>query len=493
MPAERSRRGRGRGDRGGKAAGPRLTVAIVGRPNVGKSTLFNRLIGRRLALVDDTPGVTRDRRYGEARLGDLAFTVIDTAGFEEAPGDTLAGRMRRQTERAVAESDLALLLIDARAGVTPLDKHFAELLRRGRTPVVLVANKCEGRGGEAGLLDAFALGLGEPVPISAEHGEGMGDLLDAIRAAAGPAAVAASASAESAIAGPEAHAKEDAEEEGTAEDGAAEEGRPVQLAVVGRPNVGKSTLINRLLGEERLLTGREPGITRDSIAVAWSFRGRALRLYDTAGLRRRARVSARLERLSVADTLRSIRFAHVVILVLDATEMLEKQDLTIARMVLEEGRALVVAANKWDLIADKPAALRRLRDRLERSLPQARGVPALTVSARTGQGLDRLLEAALSAYAVWNTRVPTAQLNRWLEGVVEAHPPPLVAGRRLKLRYATQVKARPPTFALFASRPQDLPDSYQRYLVGSLRECFRLPGVPIRLLLRKGGNPYAER
>jgi GTP-binding protein len=460
--------------RGGVSAPSGPTIAIVGRPNVGKSTLFNRLLGRRLALVDDTPGVTRDRRYGEARLGHLAFTVVDTAGFEEAKGDTLEGRMRRQTEQAVTDADLALLLIDARAGVTPLDKHFADLLRRLPTPVVLVANKSEGRGGEAGILEAYALGLGDPVAVSAEHGEGMGDLLDAIRPFAEGDATAA----------------EELKDEADAE---ADEKRAVHLAVVGRPNVGKSTLINRLIGEERLLTGPEAGITRDSIAVEWQFRGRALRLYDTAGLRRRARIVEKLEKLSTADTLRSIRFAHVVILVIDATDMMEKQDLTIARMVLEEGRALVIAANKWDVVRDKPAALRLLKDRLERSLPQARGLPTVTISARTGQGLDKLLEAALAAYAVWNIRVPTAQLNRWLEGVVEAHPPPLVSGRRLKLRYATQVKTRPPTFAMFASKPEDLPDAYQRYLVGSLRERFGLAGVPIRLLLRKGTNPFAGK
>jgi GTP-binding protein len=452
-----------------------FTVAIVGRPNVGKSTLFNRLVGKRLALVDDTPGVTRDRRHGEARLGHLRFSVIDTAGFEEATGDTLEARMRRQTERAVAEADVALLLIDARAGVTPLDKHFADVLRRGRTPVVLVANKCEGRGGQAGLFEAYELGLGDPVPISAEHGEGMAELIDALRPYA--------RDVEAAPEGEGAPAAAEVEE--------ADDGRPVQLAIIGRPNVGKSTLINRLIGEERLLAGPEAGITRDAIAVSWDWRGRRLKLWDTAGLRRRARVVAKLERLSTADTLRSIRFAHVAILLLDATDMLEKQDLTIARMVLDEGRGLVVAANKWDLVADKPAALRRLRDRLEASLPQARGVPAVTVSAQTGQGLDKLLEAALEVYRLWNARVATAALNRWLEAVTEAHPPPLVSGRRLKLRYATQVKTRPPTIALFASKPEDLPEAYQRYLVNSLRERFALPGVPIRLLLRKGKNPYA--
>jgi GTP-binding protein len=493
-----SRGSRRRRERASSAAGPSaLTVAIIGRPNVGKSTLFNRLVGKRLALVDDTPGVTRDRRYGEASLGHLRFTVIDTAGLEDAGAETLESRMRMQTDRAVTDADVALLLIDARAGLTPLDKHFADLLRRSRTPVVLVANKSEGRGGETGRLEAFSLGLGDPVPISAEHGEGMSDLLDAIgRFVAAPAEDM------------EGREDEDLDDEGpddaaTDDDAGTEPGsaraepsdldspdRPIQLAIVGRPNVGKSTLINRLLGEERLLTGPEAGITRDSIAVAWEYRGRALKLHDTAGLRRRARVSEKLEKLSTMDTLRAIRFANVVILVLDATDLMEKQDLTIARMVLDEGRALVVAANKWDLVEDKPAALQRLRDRLEFSLPQGRGLATLTLSAQTGQNLDKLLAAALEAYRVWNIRVPTAQLNRWLEAVVEAHPPPLVSGRRLKLRYATQVNTRPPTFALFASKPGDLPDAYQRYLVHSLRERFGLPGVPIRLMLRKGKNPY---
>ena len=443
-----------------------FSVAIVGRPNVGKSTLFNRLVGRRLALVDETPGVTRDRRTGDAHLGDLRFTVIDTAGFEEARGDSLPARMRAQTERAVAEADLALLLIDARAGVIPLDAEFANLLRKSATPVVLVANKCEGRLGAAGVVDAFALGLGEPVAISAEHGEGLADLYDAI------APYAAAAGAEEAPA-------------------ADEETGVLQLAIVGRPNVGKSTLINRLLGEERLLTGPEPGITRDAIAVAWRTRGRDIRLVDTAGLRRRARVAEKLEKLSVEDTLRAIRFAQVVVLVLDANDMLERQDLTIARLVIDEGRALVIAANKWDLVMDKTAALARLRDRIETSLPQLRGLRPVTISALAGKNLDRLLDAVLAAYELWNRRVPTAALNRWLGDAVEAHPPPLVAGRRLKLRYGAQIKTRPPTFALFVSRPEKLPDSYSRYLVNSLRDSFDLPGVPIRLQLRKGKNPYA--
>jgi len=444
------------------------TVAIIGRPNVGKSTLFNRLVGRRMALVDDTPGVTRDRRVGHADLAGSGFTVIDTAGLEEADPDTLAGRMRQQTERAVTEADVALLLIDARAGITPLDRAFARWLRRGETPAILVANKCEGRASEGGFYEAYELGLGEPVPISAEHGEGLADLAEALM----PHLEAAEAAG--------------------AEAGAEAPEPPIQLAVVGRPNVGKSTLVNAFLGEERLLTGPEPGITRDAIAVDWTWAGRRLRLIDTAGLRRRARIEQRLEKISTADTMRAVRLAHVVIMVVEAGAILEKQDLTIARHVIDEGRALVVAVNKWDLVEDHAAALARLRDRLETSLPQVRGIPTVTVSALRGQRLDRLMDAVLRAYDMWNTRVGTGPLNRWLAEMVAAHPPPVVQGRRLKLRYATQVKARPPTFALWTSRPGELPESYLRYLVNGLREAFDLPGVPVRVHLRKGKNPYVE-
>ena len=447
-----------------------ITVAILGRPNVGKSTLFNRLVGKKLALVDDTPGVTRDRREGEGNLFGLTFRVIDTAGLEERFDGSLEGRMRAQTERALSEADLALLVIDARSGLTPLDEHFANWLRRSDRPVALVANKCEGREAEAGLMDAYALGLGEPVPISAEHGLGMSDLFDAIHAAV-----------------PESEPE-------SPEDGAQDEaGGPLQLAIVGRPNVGKSTLVNKLLGEDRLLTGPEAGITRDSIAIDWTYEGRPLRLVDTAGLRRRARVTEKIEKLSSADSLRAVRFAQVVVLLLDVEEGLEKQDLTIARMVVDEGRALVIGVNKWDSVGDRDAALTGIRQRLERSLPQVRGIPLVPLSARQGQHLDRLMAAVFSAYEVWNRRIATADLNRWLEAVTAAHPPPASAGRRLRLKYMTQAKTRPPTFAVFCSKPQDLPTSYLRYLENGLRESFDLPGTPIRINMRKGDNPYAKK
>jgi GTP-binding protein len=448
-----------------------FTVAIVGRPNVGKSTLFNRLIGKRLAIVDDTPGVTRDRRVGDARIADLHFTVIDTAGLEDSAAASLTGRMRQQTRRAVADADLALFMIDARAGVTPVDRHFAAWLRKAGKPVVVIANKAEGRAGEAGLAEAFALGLGDPIPLSAEHGEGLSDLYDALRP----------------------HAP-GAEDDGPAEEPAADPAEePLQLAIVGRPNVGKSTLINRLIGEDRLLAGPEPGITRDAIAVEWRHRGRRLKLVDTAGLRRRPRVVERIEKLSVEDTLRAIRFAQVVVLVLDAADMLEKQDLAIASLVIDEGRALVIAANKWDAIKDKPAALRKLKDRVDKSLPDVRGLSLVAVSARTGQNLDRLLDSVIRSYESWNRRLPTPELNRWLASAVDRHPPPLVRGRRIKLRYMAQTKARPPTFQLFGNQLDVLPDAYVRYLVNDLRDRFDLPGTPVRLIARKGRNPFAGK
>jgi GTP-binding protein len=455
-----------------------FTVAIVGRPNVGKSTLFNRLVGRRAALVDDTPGLTRDRREGAARLGPLRFRVIDTAGLEEAAEDTLESAMRRQTERALAESDLVLMLVDARAGVTPLDAHFAAWLRRTAPKVLLVVNKSEGRAAGAGILEAYELGLGEPVAISAAHGIGLADLAEALLPYLGDE-------------GDEAVA--DAPQAGEGGPGEAEDDRPIRLAIAGRPNVGKSTLVNALLGEERMLTGPEPGVTRDAIEVEWRWRGRAVRLVDTAGLRRRARIEEPLEKLSAGDSIAAIGLSDVVVLVLDARQMLERQDLAIARHVAEEGRALVIAVNKWDLVEDARAAQKRLGDRLETSLPQLRGVRIATVSALKGHGLDRLMDEVLAAHGVWTTRLATGPLNRWLEAMLEAHPPPLVAGRRLKLRYVTQVKARPPTFALWTSHPEALPEAYERYLINGLRERFGLAGVPVRILLRKGRNPYAGK
>ena len=440
-----------------------FTVAIVGRPNVGKSTLFNRLVGRRLALVDDRPGVTRDRREGEGRIADLRFRVIDTAGLEEAAPETLAGRMRAQTERSLDAADVALLLIDAREGVTTADRQFGNWLRRSGKPIVLVANKTEGRAPVAALGEAYALGLGDPVALSAEHGEGLGELHERLAPFAEPT------EDEPVMAGE----------------------KPLQLAIVGRPNVGKSTLANRLIGEERLLTGPEAGITRDAIAVDWSWQGRPVRLVDTAGLRRKSRVEERLEQLSVGDALRTIRFAECAILVLDALQPLERQDLTIASLVADEGRALVLAANKWDLVADRQAAIARLRDRMTASLPQLTGVALAPVSGLTGFGLDAMMRAVFAAHDVWNRRIPTAELNRWLAAVQDRHPAPLAAGRRLRLRYMTQVNTRPPTFALFASKPGELPEAYRRYLVNGLRQDFDLPGVPIRLMLRKGRNPYA--
>ncbi|MBL6945898.1 MAG: ribosome biogenesis GTPase Der [Rhodospirillales bacterium] len=457
-----------------------FTVAIIGRPNVGKSTLFNRLVGKRLAIVDDSPGVTRDRREGEGRIADLRFTVVDTAGLEDAFDDSMEGRMRAQTDRAVAMADVALLLIDGRSGLTPLDSHFAQWLHTHDTPTILLANKCEGRKGDVGLYEAFKLGLGDPIALSAEHGLGIDELYDALVPY-----------------GEDVVAKEQTEDFDTADIGEndPEEDAPpshVQLAVVGRPNVGKSTLVNKLIGEDRMLTGPEAGITRDAITVSWTFRDRPIRLIDTAGLRRKARISERLENLSVGDSLRTIRYAHCVVLLIDATAPLEKQDLTIARTVIEEGRSLVIAVNKWDLVKDRRRTMRNIQDRLETSLPQVRGIPIITLSAKTGVGVEKLLPAVFKIYDLWNSRISTGHLNRWLAEACERHPAPLARGRRIRLRYITQAKSRPPTFVIFVNIPEELPESYSRYLVNSLRETFNLPGVPVRMRTRRGKNPYAK-
>jgi GTPase len=449
-----------------------LTLAIVGRPNVGKSTLFNRLVGKRLALVDDLPGVTRDRREGKGRLGDLVFKIIDTAGLEEEAPQSLGGRMQQQTRQAIADADAVLFLIDARAGTTPADRFFADVLRKSGKPAILVANKCEGRAVQDRVLEAYELGLGDPVAISAEHGEGLADLYAALRAAL-PAAT-------------------DVADEAEPQPVEVEE-KPIRIAVVGRPNVGKSTLINRLLGEERLLTGPEAGITRDAIAVDISWRGRRLRVHDTAGLRRPSRIEEKLEKLSVADALNAVRFAEVVVLLMDAERAFEEQDLRIADLIEREGRALVIGMSKWDLVPPQPGAIGKLRQETDHWLPQVKGVPVVAVSGLTGEGMDRLIDAVAEAHAVWNKRIPTSALNRWLQEITASHPPPAVSGRRVRLDYLTQPKSRPPSFVLFTSRADAVPEDYRRYLVNSLREAFDLPGTPIRLTLREKKNPFARR
>ena len=449
-----------------------FTIAIIGRPNVGKSTLFNRLVGQKLALVDDEPGVTRDRREGEARLGDLEFTIIDTAGLDEGAKGSLTARMQEQTETAIKLADALMFVVDARAGLTPADRAFADFARRADKPVLLLANKSEGKQGDAGAMEAYALGLGDPIQVSAEHGEGLGELYDALRALM-----------------PE----PPQQDEETAEDELEEDfaSRPIRVAIVGRPNAGKSTLINHLLGEERLLTSPEAGTTRDSIAVEINWKGRTFRVFDTAGLRRRSRIEEKLEKLSVADALRAVRFAEVVVLMMDSQNKFEEQDLRIADLIEREGRALVIAVNKWDLMpGGQISALRRDVDHL---LPQVTGVPIVAVSGLMGEGIDRLMQAIVDAYTTWNRRVSTSALNRWFEQAVSANPPPAVSGRRLKLNYITQTKARPPSFVLFCSRADAVPQSYLRYLTNSLREAFDLPGTPVRITLREKANPFAHK
>lgn len=483
-----------------------FTLSILGRPNVGKSTLFNRLAGKKLALVDDTPGVTRDRREGRGSLGDLDFTIMDTAGLEEGDVTSLFGRMRLQTEAAIAETDIVLMLIDARAGVTPLDDHFADWLRTQNKPVILVANKCEGRAGQEGVAEAYGLGLGQVVPFSAEHGEGLADLYEMIIEKLTELGMDP---------GPrgdeldekwyEEKVRED--EEGYAAEYELEEGdtdyefqddetideKPLQLAIIGRPNAGKSTLINHLVGEDRLIVGPEAGLTRDSIAVPWEWEGMKIKLFDTAGMRKKARVQEKLEKLSVADTIRAVKYAQVVVLMLDATLGLEKQDLRIAEMVANEGRGLVIALNKWDIVDDRLKAQRQIRDTLESSFPQLKGVPIINISALTGQGTQKIMPTVMEVYGFWTTRIGTSRLNGWLEHVLEQHQPPLVAGRRIKIRFLAQVKTRPPTFVLFTNLPKDMPVSYVRYMENDLRRTFNMPATPLRFIMKKGDNPFEGR
>lgn len=450
-----------------------LRVAIAGRPNVGKSTLFNRLAGRKLALVHDAPGVTRDRREADAKLGDLRFTIIDTAGLDESPDGSLEARAQEHTDIALQSADVILFMVDGRAGVTPSDQHFADIVRKQHKPVLLLANKAEGKAGADGALEAYSLGLGDPVAMSAEHGEGTSDIYAFLKPFVAEAAE-----------------RDSVDDEEPSE---LSKSRPLRLAVIGRPNAGKSTLINRLIGDERLLTGPEAGITRDSISVDWSFEGQPVKLYDTAGMRRKARVKQKLEKLSVADGLRAVRFAEVVVLLIDAEIPFEKQDLQLADLVSQEGRAIVIAVNKWDLVRNKGERLAELREMTERLLPQLRGVELIPLSAKTGKGTNKLMPAVLKVYEAWNRRVSTGQLNRWLEDTVARHPPPAVRGRRIKLRYVTQAKSRPPTFVGFCQRADDMPGSYSRYLVNSLREDFGIWGTPVRFSLRKGKNPYSDK
>ncbi|MDR6264300.1 MULTISPECIES: ribosome biogenesis GTPase Der [Rhodobacterales] len=468
-----------------------FTLAIVGRPNVGKSTLFNRLVGRKLALVDDQPGVTRDLREGEARLGPLRFTVIDTAGLEEATDESLQGRMRMLTERAVEMADICLFMMDARAGVMPADQVFAEILRRKSARVILAANKAEGRAGESGYYDAFSLGLGEPVQLSAEHGEGMDDLMRMLEPMA--------KEFEDRQIEPETDVDVTEDEDYDFDNEDVEitysAARPLQIAVVGRPNAGKSTLINKILGQDKLLTGPEAGITRDAISTNATWDGIPFRIWDTAGMRKRAKVQEKLEKLSVSDGLRAVKFSEVVVVLLDVDIPFEQQDLRIADLAEREGRAVVVAVNKWDLEDEKQSKIKELRESFTRLLPQLRGAPMVTVSARTGKGIDKLHQAILDAHKVWNRRISTARLNRWLTGMLEAHPPPAPGGKRIRMRYMTQVKTRPPSFVVMCSHPDLTPESYSRYLVNGLRADLNMPGTPIRLFMRSQSakNPYRDK
>ncbi|QIG50628.1 ribosome biogenesis GTPase Der [Nordella sp. HKS 07] len=441
-------------------------VAILGRPNVGKSTLFNRLVGRKLALVDDQPGVTRDRREGEAHLADLTFRLFDTAGLDAAPRGSLEDRMSAQSEAAIADADVCLFVIDARAGVTPVDREFAAKLRRHGKPVLVLANKAEGRAGESGALEAFSLGLGDPIAISAEHGDGMNELYEAL----------------------EPYVKSAEESDETDEDEA--EDKPLKLAIIGQPNAGKSTLVNALLGSERVLTGPEAGITRDAIAIDWTWRDKQVMLWDTAGIRRKSRVTGKVEKLAVADGLRAIRFADAVVVLIDASIDIERQDLTLADLAAQEGRAVVLALSKWDLVEDKPKRLKQVKDDIADILPEIRGVTIVPLSALHEKGLDRLMEAVLAAVEKWNSRISTGQLNRWLETMLERNPPPAPSGRRIKIRYATQVRSRPPTFSLFGNQLDHLPETYVRYLMNGLRETFELWGTPLRFNRRGSRNPF---
>lgn len=465
-----------------------FTLVIVGRPNVGKSTLFNRLVGKKLALVDDQPGVTRDLREGQGRLGPLRFTVMDSAGLETATDDSLQGRMRRLTEQAVDLADVCLFMIDARVGVTPADEIFADILRKKGANVILAANKAEGRAGEGGLIEAYSLGLGEPIRLSAEHGEGMGELLEAL----GPFAEAAEKQVADFLPELDVDVDDDDQSDQVPIPTVA---KPLQIAIIGRPNAGKSTLVNKIIGQERLLTGPEAGITRDAISVQTEWNEVPMRIFDTAGMRKKAKVQDKLEKLSVTDGLRAVKFAEVVVVLLDVEVPFEQQDLRIADLAEREGRAVIVAVNKWDLEDEKQDKLKQLRADFERLLPQLRGAPLVTVSAKTGRGLDRLHDAIMKAYNTWNRRVPTAALNRWLVGMLEQHPPPAPQGRRIKMRYMTQVKTRPPAFVVMTSHPDVVPSSYSRYLINGLRDDFDMPGTPIRLYLRDQGdkNPYKDR